>query len=589
LARLIASAVGAGLVDQDFAVLIEEQARYVSSSEHRAIEPRRRHRRTAARVTSAFPKILRPYQILIHRPMILSGMAIPRSTVAMPDPTRAGLGARVVSSIYRRILGLPPRRTVYTVARGLRVPTRDGAELLTDLYAPIGASYGTVLIRSPYGRGLPESLFHGRMFAERGYHVVIQSVRGTGGSSGVFRPIVQEAADGQDTVAWLRARPWFTGGLATLGGSYLGWTQWALLQDPPPEMRAAVVLVGPHDFGRVMHGGATFALADFLGWSAAVQARGPAGMITARRRVASALRARTPAEAAAAALGDGAPWFTDWLRHDDLADPYWQPYNAAAAVRRTKVPVLLIGGWHDVFVDQTLEQYQVLPDAALTIGPWTHLDTALKAATVADTEALAWLDRHLAGIGPDREAPVRVHVPGSGRWRSLPSWPPATQDRVLALDSSGLLADSTGSGTVVFTYRPEDPTPAVGGRHMSSGAGRRDNRKLEQRDDVVVFTSDPLDRDLEVFGAPRVRLEVEAGPVFVRLCDVDRRGRSWNVTEAFGTFMELELGSCAHRFRAGHRLRLQVSGGAYPRYARNTNKIHYAIACAGSSLTLPVA
>ncbi|MEV6609771.1 CocE/NonD family hydrolase [Kutzneria sp. NPDC051319] len=501
------------------------------------------------------------------------------------------LGTRIVGGIHRRAFGLPPRRNAYTVERGLLVPVRDGAQLVTDHYAPVGPANGTVLIRSPYGRGLPESLLHGRMLAERGYHVVIQSVRGTGGSTGPFRPIAQETADAQDAVAWLRTQSWFTGTLATLGGSYLGWTQWALLQDPPAELRAAVVIVGPHDFSRAIHGSGGLALADFLGWSAAIEAPGPVAMMAARRRVAAALRESTPAKAAAAALGTGdAPWFADWLDHDNLDDPYWQPYNAGSALRDGKVPVLLIGGWHDVFIDQTLEQYRSLSKVALTVGPWTHLDTAAKASKVADTEALAWFDQHLAGIGPAREAPVRIHVTGAGQWRSMPWWPPVTRDLVLALDASARLTDSaTGGGIVEFSYDPVDPTPAVGGRHMSTGAGRKDNRRLEARDDVVVFTSDPLEHDLEVLGPPRLRLAVDGAPVFVRLCDVDRRGRSWNVTESFGSATEFELGSCAHRFRAGHRLRLQVSGGAYPRYARNTKEIRYTIDCAGSALTVPVA
>jgi putative CocE/NonD family hydrolase len=500
-----------------------------------------------------------------------------------------GLGARVVSAIHRKAFGLPPRRTAYTVERGLRMPTRDGAELLTDHYAPIDSSYGTVLIRSPYGRGLPESLLHGRMLAERGYHVIIQSVRGTGGSTGDFRPIAQEADDAQDAVSWLRGQPWFTGSLATLGGSYLGWTQWALLQDPPPELRSAVVIVGPHDFGRAIHGTGTFALADWLGWTAMIETPGAAAMMAARRRVATALRQPTAVQAAAAALGDGGPWFADWLGHDDLDDPYWQPYNATAVLRDTKIPVLLIGGWHDVFIDQTLDQYRSLPDVALTVGPWTHLGTTVKASMVTDVEALAWFDQHLAGIGPAREARVRIQVTGAAEWRSMPSWPPASHDRVFALDAPDCLTDAPGgSGTVEFTYRPDDPTPAVGGRHMSAGAGRKDNRRLEQRDDVVVFTAAPLERDLDVLGTPRLRLSVDAGPVFVRLCDVDRRGRSWNVTEAFSRSTEIVLGPCAHRFRAGHRLRLQVSGGAYPRYARNPQEVRYTIDCAGSSLTVPV-
>jgi putative CocE/NonD family hydrolase len=515
----------------------------------------------------------------------------------------AGPIARVVGAVHRKAFGLPPGGVRYTVERGIRVPTADGAQLVTDLYAPVGEARGTVLIRSPYGRGLPESLFHGRAFADHGYQVVVQSVRGTGGSTGTFRPIAQEAADSRDTVAWLRQQPWFTGRLATVGGSYLGWTQWALLQDPPPELRASVVIVGPHDFSHAIRGTGSLALADFLVWSANVRALDQGGVraiVAARRRVSAALRERTPELAAAVALGSDATWFTDWLAHPDLDDAFWEHYNATSALAVSKVPTLLIGGWHDVFVDQTLEQFRGLAerdiDVAMTIGPWTHLDTTVKASRVTDAEALAWFDQHVADLGPARDAPVRAYVTGASQWRTSQTWPPKTGDHTLRPHASGLLDEEGGTGTVEFAYDPADPTPSLGGRHMSAKAGRQDNRPLENRDDVVTFTSAPLDRPLDVIGAPQVELRLDvtsAQPdVFVRLCDVDSRGRSWNVTETFSRFDpaagKLSLGSCAHRFQAGHRIRLQVSGAAYPRFARNPDPCHYTVDCAGSALHLPV-
>ncbi|MFD9740393.1 CocE/NonD family hydrolase [Umezawaea sp. NPDC059074] len=520
----------------------------------------------------------------------------------MTRSTPAGPLARVVGAVHGKVFGLPPARTPYTVERGVRVPTADGAQLVTDLYAPVGASRGTVLVRTPYGRGLPESLFHGRAFAARGYRVVVQSVRGTDGSTGTFRPMAQEAADAHDTVAWLRRQPWFGGRLATLGGSYLGWTQWALLQDPPPELRACVVVAGPHDFSRAIRGTGSLALADFLTWSATVRARGPHALVSARRRVRGALRERTPELAAAAVFGGERTWFTDWLAHTDLDDPFWADHDATAALASTTVPTLLVGGWHDVFLDQTLEQFRQLEargvDVALTVGPWTHLDTAAKASLVTDAEALSWFDQHVAGAGSARQEPVRVHLTGAGTWRTLPSWPPRTGDRTWRPTASGVLSEGDGVGIADFAYDPADPTPSLGGRHMSSKAGRQDNRPLERRADVVTFTSAPLAAPLDVVGTPRVELRLDVtgsdADLFVRLCEVDTRGRSWNVTEAFrrldpgATTVVLPLGSCAHRFRAGHRVRLQVSGGAYPRFARGPQRCRYTVFCADSALHLPV-
>ena len=189
------------------------------------------------------------------------------STAVSSSPPRSRFkqfAGRAVSSLLK----LPPHTTEYTVHHGLRVPMRDGVDLIADHYEPATTTpAGTLLVRGPYGRGCRSRSCSARVYAARGYHVVFQSVRGTFGSGGEFSPMVHEIADGADTVAWLRDQPWFTGSFATIGLSYLGFTQWALLTDPPPEMAAAVITVGPHDFSAPRWGTGSFALNDFLGWS----------------------------------------------------------------------------------------------------------------------------------------------------------------------------------------------------------------------------------------------------------------------------------------------------------------------------------
>lgn len=162
---------------------------------------------------------------------------------------------------------------------------RDGVQLVADHYAPATSQpVGTLLVRGPYGRRFPFSLVFARIYAARGYHVVLQSVRGTFGSGGVFEPMVNEAADGADTVAWLREQPWFTGRFGTIGLPYLGFTQWALLHDPPPELAAAVITVGPHDFRASVWGTGSFTVNDFLGWSAPGYSRTSAAAAGRRHR-----------------------------------------------------------------------------------------------------------------------------------------------------------------------------------------------------------------------------------------------------------------------------------------------------------------
>jgi predicted acyl esterase len=223
---------------------------------------------------------------------------------------------RLADAALTRALGAPKPRNSYAI-NAVRVPLRDGVTLLGDHYAPTTTSpRGTVLIRSPYGRGFPSSSLNGRMFAARGYHVVIQSVRGTFGSGGTFEPMSQETHDGQDTVAWLRTQPWFDGRLATLGGSYLGWTQWTLLQDPPPELRTAIVYVGPHDFRRAVFGRGPFTLGDFLGWTNQVTNQEDGGQlrrlfdaVTAGRKLRPILAGLPLADAADPLLRGRAPWY----------------------------------------------------------------------------------------------------------------------------------------------------------------------------------------------------------------------------------------------------------------------------------------
>ena len=155
------------------------------------------------------------------------------------------------------MLHLPGPTAGYTVSR-VAIPMRDGVELVADHYVPAGEPVGTLLLRGPYGRGFPFSLLYGALYAARGYRVLMQSVRGTFGSGGTFTPMVHEAADGADTVAWLRQQPWFTGRFATIGISYLGFTQWALLQHPPPELAAAVITAAVIHPSHFSNGGLTW-------------------------------------------------------------------------------------------------------------------------------------------------------------------------------------------------------------------------------------------------------------------------------------------------------------------------------------------
>jgi uncharacterized protein len=490
------------------------------------------------------------------------------------------------------VLGLPAPTSAYTISR-VSIPMRDGVELVADHYVPAGEPVGTLLVRGPYGRGFPFSLIYGALFAARGYRVLMQSVRGTFGSGGDFQPMVHEAADGADTVAWLRNQPWFTGRFATIGVSYLGFTQWALLEDPPPELAAAVITAGPHDFSTSAWGTGSFTVNDFLGWSHLVahqedphRIRAGIRQLQAQKNVVRAAGELPLGAAGRALLGTGAPWWESWLEPPDSNAPFWERLQFGAALDRVQVPVLLLSGWQDLFLPQTLEQYAHLRDrgvdVALTMGPWSHTQLLAQGLRIIAKDSQDWLDTHLCGRpGPPRSGRVRFFVGGEG-WRTSPDWPPATTDHPLYLQPGGGLAQTpptAAASSVTFRYDPADPTPTIGGRLLSPDGGYRDDTQLTARRDVLTFTGEVLTEDLCLHGNPIAELAHSSDnphvDVFVRLSEVDAKGRSRNVSDGYQRLADatdsvrLELDAVAHRFRAGSRIRVLIAGGSHPRYARN--------------------
>jgi uncharacterized protein len=527
----------------------------------------------------------------------------------VPGPARPlRPGAVALGKVLARAWSLSPQRNQVAVERDLQVPMSDGTVLLADHYVPVSvASAATVLVRCPYGRTGPFALQCAQIFAERGYHVLLQSVRGTFGSGGEFEPMQHEIADGHDTVAWLRGQNWFEGRLATYGASYLGFVQWALAMDPPPELVAAVVHVGPHDFSRTAYRHGVFDLYNYLSWSDLVAHQENIGMLAGMTRMFTADRRlrpfldRLPVEDGYRdLLGREPTWSERWLEHPEHGDPFWRSLQCGAALDRISVPVLVVGGWHDLFIEQTLEQYQTLAargvPVRLLVGPWAHLDITSQGG-VAVNESLAWLDRY-AGPAPksrtrrrpdaDPDHSVRIWVggQGAGEWREIGDWPPpGTTAQRWYLGARGSLDTTEPSAEVPassFRYDPADPTPSPGGAILAVNAGSRDNRAVERRLDVLVFSSDPLDEPVEVIGEVAAELSVTRdnpyADLFVRLCDVDPRGRSRNVCDGIVRLtaedpmsgpVRVSLFGAAHRFAPGHRIRLQVAGGAYPRFARN--------------------
>ncbi|MFE0874528.1 CocE/NonD family hydrolase [Streptomyces smyrnaeus] len=512
-----------------------------------------------------------------------------------PPKGKPPLSARILRATWR---GLPAARHAVGREPGLEVPAADGSPLLSDHYFPRSpGDFPTLLVRSPYGRGVPWSPMYGVLFAEQGFHVVLQSCRGTGGSGGRFDLWRNEAADGHATVAWLREQPWFDGRLGTVGPSYLGYVQWALALDPPPELKAMAVQMGLHDPYDLFHADGVPRLENALavGVGMTYQHQGTAAFARATLRLQRRLRAITGARPLRSGhlttLAQEVPWLDDVLTHPDAEDPYWRGASTADAAERLTVPTSLVTGWHDTLADQTFAQYDRLRRAgcrtALLVGPWTHTSALQRGWPEVFTESLGWLRAQLcddpSGL---RSAPVRVHMGGANTWRELDDWPssPAATTSWFPTTERHLTRQPpTGSAPVAsFVHDPADPTPSLGGPLLSRTAGPRDNAALERRKDVVTFTGPALAEPVEILGPVSARLSVATdtghADVFARLCDVDAKGRSTNVCDGTARVrttgrtpaaVTVPMSSTAHRFAAGHRIRWQISGGAHPRFARN--------------------
>jgi putative CocE/NonD family hydrolase len=500
----------------------------------------------------------------------------------------------------------PPETTRVAVERDLEVKMPDGAVLLADRwYAPstVGSA-PIVLLRSPYGRR--QIGFVGRLFAERGFQTVLQSCRGTFGSGGRFDPFHHEGTDGLATLEWLASQPWFTGAVGTFGPSYLGLTQWSIAADAPDFVKAMVLPITASRFREgVVYPGESFSLetgaawVDFLEFQEASFWRRLTARSTARKRAQAAYDCLPLRDADRTALGHAVGFYQDWLFHERAGDPWWAPLDFSTDMFEMP-PASLLAGWFDVFLAEQVQDYVRLRragrDVRLTIGPWTHSNSKVGAAGLRD--ALSWFDIHLRSRtslqSRTRQASagrVRLFVMGRDRWVDVPDWPPPATPQRWHLQPAGRLhpQDPPQGFPDAYRYDPAQPTPGIGGASLNiRNAGPRDQDERESRADVLCYTSDACGSDLTVAGPLTAELWLRTSQpyvdVCVRLCDVDRAGRSRNVCDGLvrvdparirpaedrSWYVRVKLAPTAITFRRGHRIRLQVSSGAHPLFVRNT-------------------
>jgi uncharacterized protein len=515
----------------------------------------------------------------------------------------------------------------------LLVPARDGARLAADLHRlPGDARRPVLLIRTPYGK----QGYHDEPLVahavERGYAVVAQDVRGRYASDGVFDPYRHEGVDGFDTIEWLARQPWATGRIATAGLSYPGAAQWLAAIEAPPHLVCAFPAMCFSSGRQFFYCNGAFDL-SWLPWTAiniAPDDRRRRGVTTGPQTVKEA-REWWQANGRAALrrvplrdqpiLEGAVPFYFEWLDHPDDGS-YWHFADIEAQHAKVRVPIFNFSGWHDEGYGPIgatrnyagLRARAATPGARsprLVIGPWVHGRPTPDTRAVGDRNfgehagldydrlVLDWCDRHARDVDRSSlvEPPVRLFVMGANTWRDERDWPVPSTPRAYYLRSDGRLsteAPATAESPDSYTFDPSDP---VEDPHYDAGLGPHDQRAIESRRDVLVYSTPPLVDNLEVIGTLECRLWIASSAVdtdfYCRLLDVEPDGTAWNLMSPTlevlrtryrdsesephwmtpGQPIEIVIRTplTANRFLRNHRIRIHVTSSFFPHLDRNPN------------------
>ncbi len=481
------------------------------------------------------------------------------------------------------------------VVGDVRIPMRDGLLLAADVIRPMDAVLRSVLlIRTPYSRGAMRLVHDVVGLARSGWSVVVQDVRGRFDSQGTFTAFAQEVDDGYDTVDWCSKQAWSDGRVAMIGMSYVGATQWLAARSGHPALLAINPVVGAGDIDQAMlHEGGAFQLGLVQPWVLGLAASDPYADQVHRER-AGMLGARWPellrAAPGADPVADLLPTYAAWRRGE--TGPGHDLGVQAAAFQ--------VAGWYDIFCESALRHWAAQEAMGrpqrLVIGPWSHSNGLSNIHPELDFggdangayegvlgSAMDWMRRVLDGH--DVPSGISCYVMGEG-WRELPSWPPPARDLTLHWDDARLAPEPSPQAVPVpLSHNPVEPVPTMGGRVLGPFLplpGPVDQRPVEGRPDVAVFTGAVLADPLPVVGRVSADVEVESTgrslDVCVTLSDVHPDGRSFHVLDGIRRVssepgermvVRVDVGSIAHSFGTGHRVRLRVSGSCFPRFDVN--------------------
>lgn len=529
-----------------------------------------------------------------------------------------------------------------TIERNVTMKTRDGITLVATIYRPAdGQKHPVMLTRTPYNKDNMAPI--GMKGAQRGFIVVAQDTRGRFTSEGEWYPFKHESADGYDAVEWAAALPGSDGRVGMFSGSYVGATQMLAAIAHPPHLAGICPVVTASNY----HENWTWQGGAFEQWFGQSWTAGLA-VDTMTRLVQKSSNARLgeqilpltefpifniPAagiETGGALTKQIAPYYEDWLKHPTY-DNYWKQWSIEENYPNIQVPSLTIAAWYDIFLGGSLRNYIGMREHAgnadarskqrliVAIGGhsgWERrvgiLDFGPDAPFDENEITVEWYEYLFLGKQnqfADSSKPVNIFVMGKNQWRSEAAWPPPEAKPVrYYLQSTGKANTAAGDGVLAttakpgtqdtFVYDPANPVPTVGGAlccdagHLQPGP--RDQREVEARQDVLVYSTPPLEKDLEVTGPVTLDLYASTSATDTdftgKLVDVAPDGTAINITDGILRARyrnstakaepveprklyeyKIDLWSTSNVFLKGHRLRLEVSSSNFPRFDRNLN------------------
>jgi hypothetical protein len=468
--------------------------------------------------------------------------------------------------------------------------TRDNVRLDADIYRPAAPGpHPVLLMRQPYARAIASTpvYAHPRWYARQGYIVVIQDVRGRGTSEGVFRPFENEAEDGRDAVEWAARLPGATGKVGMYGFSYQGMTQLFAASTHPEALKAIAPAMAAYDvFEDFAYEGGALRMAGAIGWALqlAVESARRAGDAQAHQELLSAARAVPMSEPVPALPRILEKYrqhthYPDWVRHSQPGG-FWERLSPKSVAARIDIPALHIGGWNDYMLSGTLACYREMASRCsrpqrLVVGPWQHFPWV---RSHIDTLQVRWFDHWLKGIdnGVTQEPAVRLFEIGSGIWRDFQEWP-AHKKSHWYLDSKGLAAidpedgrlsaslpSTTGEDAIV--HDPWRPVPAA----------LAERSEVDDRGDVLTYTTPPLEQDLRLAGEVALELwcasDRASFDVSAVLSHVQPDGKAFTLTQGYRraakgastTPLGVSLRATCCLIPKGHSLRLSIAGACFP-------------------------